>query len=86
MNNEQNTIYPVIIIADRYGGVYSGGKYTAWPCTPWDIPVEAAADDVTCAGFWAEHGTELVGLGNTPDEAMNDLINKVLKKASDYDG
>lgn len=80
-NVDQIAMYPTTIIDDRYGGTYSGGKYTAWPCTPWDVPEEVGADDETCAGFWAGYGSELVGLGNTPDEAMNDLIKKVIKKA-----
>ncbi len=66
-------IYPLTIIYDRYSGVYSGGKYTAWNKHPIYVPEEIAYDDVSCAVFWDDYNKDLVGLGNTPDEAIKNL-------------
>lgn len=69
-------IYPLVIIEDRYTGVYSNGKYTAWNMYFEDIPREIDEDDVTCRNFWHEC-EEIVGLGDTPNEAVEDLRQKM---------
>lgn len=71
-------IYPLVIIKDRYTGVYSGGKYTAWNIYLEDIPQAIEADDVTCFTFWHSYDGA-VGLGNTPNEAVEDLRQKLGK-------
>lgn len=76
-------MYPIIVIQDRYSGVYSGGKYTAW--NTFDIPEEIDESDPICAEFWYTYiGT--VGKGDTPEEAIKDLYIKteVLKAASEW--
>lgn len=66
-------IFPLTIIADRYNGVFSGGKYTAWGCDPWDIPPEVDDGDNICRNFWETYDLP-VGRGETPMEAYYDLI------------
>lgn len=68
-------IYPVTIIYDRYGGVYSGGRWVAFNLYYDDIPGAVSGDDISCHEFWSEfknrHG--VAGRGDTPDEALEDL-------------
>lgn len=78
--NKLENIYPLAVISDRYSGCYSGGDYTAW-CYGVDyIPRGIFEDDVTCANTWGElkkgreDGSEVFGVGDTPDEALRDLI------------
>jgi len=65
--------YPITIIADRYSGIYSGGLFMCWPLDYYEIPVEPDASDVPCANFWETYDKNLVGFGDTPDEALQDL-------------
>lgn len=76
--NHMDTVYPLTIKADRYSGVYSGGKYTAWPCSEADIPDGVFMDDVTCAHEWGVIKSERqhVGIGCTPSVALVDLYLK----------
>ena len=72
------SLYPVTIIMDRYGGVYSEGKYVAFPMR-WDsVPEGCDADDVTCSEFWGEvdKAGAPAGVGDSPNEAMADLEKK----------
>lgn len=65
----------VSIDDDRYGGCYSGHRFTAWPgLRPDDID----AGDGTCEDFWKKHGaTALYGGGTTAKEALHDLLKKI---------
>lgn len=67
-----------MIVQDRYGGGYSRGAYTAWPG---DVPEEIDNDDVTASNFWDEHRDAVIGLGSTPQEALDDLLVKQGKRA-----
>ena len=69
-------IYPLTIILDRYSGVYSGGKYTAWPLNYDEIPHGASADDTACMVFW-EIWKFPVGKGDTAEEAITNLAEKL---------
>lgn len=69
-------IYPLTIVEDRFGGTYSGGIYTAWNLYPYDIPHELFIGDCACSDFWHEC-TVPVGRGNTPDEAADDLRDRL---------
>jgi hypothetical protein len=74
----------MIIVQDRYGGVYSGAK---WLCFV-DIslvPEEIYCSDDVCYAFWnnirmyEDYVIESdckIGKGNTPDEALKDFYNK----------
>ena len=66
------TIYPCTVIADRYGGCYSGGVWTAFPCDPECVPEDPQGGDGDAAGFW--DGKVLAGVADTPDEAVAALI------------
>ena len=65
--------WPVTIMRSRYGGIYEPGRWIAFPQVPADIPDDWRAGDVACAEFFQERrGT--IGGGDTPDEALADLI------------
>ena len=72
----EDEIYPLTITADRYGGVYSGGNFTAWNLCAEDLPEGIEADDVGCHEFWCDN--EIVcGKGRTVSEALADLYLKL---------
>lgn len=73
--------YPMTIVKDRFGGVYSGGAYTAWNLEPWEIPGEIAEGDLFCGEFW-DWNKLPCGKGSTPDEAACDLLEKIKGEAS----
>lgn len=69
--------YPLTIITDRYGGVYSGGEYLAFPNYYHDIPSNGPEGcDGDCIYFWSSYDG-FCGLGVTPQEAYNDLIHNI---------
>lgn len=69
--------YPLTIVLDRYGGTYSGASFLAFNCDPAWIPEEIDDDDTTCSNYWYNNPNELVGKGETPDAAVDDLITKI---------
>ena len=74
-------LYPLTIIMDRYNGVYSGGKYTAWNCQPHFIPSGIYGDDMDCYDTWDEvradvHMKYMFGVGDTIEDAIKNLANK----------
>jgi hypothetical protein len=79
-NRSVDEIYPITIISDRYSGVYSGGEWTAWALDPDNLPDGIFDSDVECAVAWSElkedrkRGKLAFGIGNTPDEALRDLV------------
>ena len=75
---EDKHIYPLTIIADRYGGCYSDGAFTAWRMDPWDIPDEVFGEDIECMYFWRGKANNYsIGRGDTPQEAFDDLYQKI---------
>lgn len=77
----EDAIYPLTIVEDRYGGAYSGGKYTAWNVGFDEIPPDIDSDDVWCHNFWNEqenNPTYFVGKGDTVSEALADLYIKLI--------
>jgi|GEM_PF-6003985 len=80
MNND-NEIYPLTIVADRYGGCYSGAAFIAWNKDTVEVPEDSQGSDRTCSVFWANVNREEIGFGDTPDEAYLDLCAKLWKKA-----
>lgn len=72
-------LYPLVIVKDRYTGVYSDGVYTAWNLHLEEIPQDIEADDVSCRNFWYSY-TGIVGLGGTPSDAVNDLQQKLAEQ------
>lgn len=78
-------IYPLTIVADRYGGVYSGGKYTAWYCDADEVPKDIFQSDVLCDECWTklyEQSPMPFGVGETIDEAVRNLNEKLVKISS----
>jgi len=59
-----------VIIETRYGGAYEGGLWAAF-ASP-EIPEEAQGEDVECRSWW-EAPTVAVGVGGTPDRALEML-------------
>ena len=64
--------WPVTIIADRYNGVMSNGKWLAFPCEPSEVPDEVNGEDLDVESFW-ESFKGPVGKGTYPDDAMDEL-------------
>lgn len=64
------TVYPVVIVSDRYGGAYSGALWTAFNKD--EVPDGCQSDDISCAEFWGNYEGR-VGKGRTPDEAYASL-------------
>jgi hypothetical protein len=76
--------WPSTLVRDRYGGVYSGGQWIAWPLLPADVPVATSGDDVPCLHFWrdAALGDTPVGKGSTPESALKALEALVRRRAA----
>jgi len=68
MNNSK--MYPIIVISDRYSGVYSGAEWTAF--NTYDVPSGPADSDTECSDFW-QCPNMPVGRGSTPNAAVADL-------------
>lgn len=76
--------YPTTVTRARYGGTYSGASWHAWPLEPQQVPLDATGSDVACATFWDDY-SEPVGLGNTPNEAVEDLTQQLKEILSTRD-
>jgi len=67
-------LWPIVVFQSRYSGTYEGGDWFALanceeiPDGPWD-------DDDECVDWFTSNG-EMVGVGDTPDEAVSDLLEK----------
>jgi hypothetical protein len=68
------SIWPIAVFQSRYSGVYEGGEWFAVAnCT--QVPNEAHGDDCECADWFAENKRN-IGIGNTPNEAVDNLVFK----------
>lgn len=74
-------LYPLTIVTDRYSGVYSGGKFTAWNLNPDEVPEEICWGDGSALEIFQDisNGKRNIvyGIGATPDEAVMDLYRKI---------
>lgn len=70
--------YPITVVADRYGGTYTGGKWLAFPLSPEDVPRESSGPDREQMIF-LESYHEPYGIGPTPDAAVNQLTQNILE-------
>ncbi len=68
--------YMCTIVMSRYGGVYSGAKWLAFPLWNVRLPNGWDGDDITCMEFWQEYD-DIVGKGSTPEDAYSDLLKKL---------
>jgi len=72
-----DTIMPVTITPDRYGGTYSGGAWLAFPLDPYAVPGGPFGGDLVANGWWGDLGDVPVGRGETPDRAYDDLSRRL---------
>lgn len=70
-------IYPCTIVADRYSGSFSGAPWIAYRLSYFELPDELDAGDEECHDFWAKEDKSLIGLGQTPQEAYDNLKKKI---------
>lgn len=82
-----NAIYPLTIVADRYGGVYSGGKFLAFNCLPNEVPEDIDKDFPYCRNFWVSRRTSyqskiIIGKGQTVEEAVENLYRQLKKEGN----
>lgn len=76
--------YPITILMDRYNGIYSGGRWLAFNLDPEEIPNEIGGGDSCEMNFFYSPPDWLVfGKGNSPEEALEDLIEKLQPKLRD---
>ena len=76
--------YPIVIRQSRYSGVYEGGAWIATASTP-AIPEPMffdylTGDDEDAIDLFLSHGADLIGRGDTPNDALHDLERR-LKEA-----
>lgn len=86
MTDEQRTHwlqlgYPLTIVADRYSGTYSGGKYIAFPQHFDALDLAIHGSDGDCAAYWFEADQSTYGVGETPQEAVQNLKEKLAQAA-----
>lgn len=68
--------YPVTIFTTRYSGIYEGAQWGAAPCEYDALSYLATEDDLEAIEWWSEY-SYIVGKGDHPDKAMNDLLEKL---------
>lgn len=77
-------LWPIAIVQDRYMGTYTGGDWVAIPRADLagDFDETVWGDDMECMS-WAEDNKKIVGIGSTPDAALDNLYLKALTMFSD---
>lgn len=70
--------YPITVVADRYGGLYTEGEWLAFPLRPEDVPRQSNGSDMAQLDF-LESYHEPYGIGATPDAAVNRLTKNSLE-------
>ena len=76
------SLYPVMVVQDRYQGVYSGGRWLAVANADerqgllsrggWILENGPSGNDMDAAGFWSD-AYRWIASGETPDEAIGKL-------------
>ena len=78
---KHGTVWPCTITAERYGGVYSGKPWIAFPADAQDgVTRYASEGDPAMMKFWFDGNNELlaaIGTGDTPQLAYDDLVAKL---------
>ena len=80
---KDDIIYPCTIVQDRYGGTYSRAAWLAFNVDPEYVPEEVGGGDSEEMEFWdgiEEKDEWIIGKGNTPNEAVLDLREKLKKE------
>lgn len=76
------SLYPIVIRESRYSGTYEGGEWHAIPnCEggdAWngDYFDYLYGDDDGALNFWQSDAAKLIGIGDTPNDALKDLFKK----------
>jgi len=74
-------LYPIHIIQDRYNGIYSKGDWLAisryHEYRDSDIENDPLSDDCSARNFWLGPVPKWIGVGNTPNEALENLLSKM---------
>lgn len=90
METNRETPYPFTLIMDRYNGAYSGGRFLATNQFFDQIDTSIGGSDPEEMIFWGDfkQGEPIgfmrdkmyIGKGNTPQEAIDDLLNLINPK------
>lgn len=75
-NANIDAIYPLTIIKDRYDGAYSKCKYLAFNKEYYEVSKDVSDDDSKCIEFWSSY-SDIVGKGNSPKEAVENLVESI---------
>jgi hypothetical protein len=78
--------YPLTIIADRYQGGYSSGKYVAFPLDFDELDPAIRGGDGDCAEFWSTQDQSTYGVGETPQAAFQSLVERMEAEPVDSKG
>ena len=65
-------LWDATIVGARYGGIYEGARWMAWPGEPEWLDEHQSGDD-ECETFWMDYGSAPIGRGDTPNDALADL-------------
>ena len=69
-------MYPVTIIKTRYQGTYESGRWAAFPVEFNDVPMDVVGDDIETMNWWSSN-VDMVGVGQTPEAALENLEDKM---------
>ena len=65
---------PCVVAPSRYGGVYEGGRWVAYPSDA--VPTGATSGDTVVASWFLKNDWK-VGAGDDPSSALADLIRRL---------
>lgn len=68
-------IWPCTVFKARLPAV-AGTAWVALPMDPNEVPFEALGDEEMCREWFEYNKFEIIGFGESPDEAVWDLISK----------
>ena len=80
--NDLTLLYPIMVVQSRYGGTYEGGAWHALPSADagwmWSEAYSEYmfGDDGDAVEFWQSPEAKMVGVGNTPNSAVLDLLER----------
>ena len=74
----------IVIHQSRYGGVYEGAQWFAIFCGD-TFPDRSIGDDVECSDFWGPEESKTCGIGDTPNDALDDLFSKNIEASLLYE-
>lgn len=93
MSSSAIDLYPIVVVEDRYGGVYAGGAW--WAVAAADTPLDGQlrvtwlmnngpnSDDVCAATFWGQ-APSWIASGATPDAAVAKVSAQACRTDDDW--